>query len=142
MIVFISCTKKKQDHPCPAKKMYSASQWFKLAYSYAESLNPNEIFILSAKYGLLHTNDRIEPYEKTLVSEKDRQIRMWSKMVAEQIKKEGINRNQTAIFLCGKNYRKYIQNLFIRTHAPCSHLGIGQQMQFFKESTKQKEVKN
>ena len=29
MIIFISCTKKKQDHPCKAKEMYQASQWFR-----------------------------------------------------------------------------------------------------------------
>lgn len=142
MIVFISCTKKKQNHPCSAKDMYSASQWFKLAYSYAESLKPNEIYILSAKYGLLHTDSKIEPYEKTLITEKDKQIRLWSKMVAEQIQRERIDRNQTAIFLCGKNYRKYIQHLFQKSHAPCSHLGIGKQLQFFKENTRKREVEN
>jgi len=57
-------------------------------------------------------------------------------MVADQIKNAGINRTQKAIFLCGKNYRKYIKNLFKDNSAPCSHLGIGKQMQFFKEHTK------
>jgi hypothetical protein len=136
MIIFISCTKKKQDHPCKAKEMYQASQWFRGGWKYAESLHPDEIYILSAKYGLLRPDNIISPYEQTLNAAKDAEIRKWSIMVADQIKKAGINRTQKAIFLCGKNYRKYIKNLFKDNSAPCSNLGIGKQMQFFKEHTK------
>lgn len=53
----------------------------------------------------------------------------------KQIVDTGIDRTQMAIFLCGKNYRKYIQNLFKRHVAPVAHLGIGQQMKFYKEHT-------
>ena len=136
MIVFISCTKKKQEHPCKAKEMYQASQWFRGGWKYAESLHPDEIYILSAKYGLLKPDDIISPYEQTLNAAKDAQIRKWSIMVAGQIQKAGINRSQKAIFLCGKNYRKYIKNLFKNHSAPCSHMGIGKQMQFFNSEVK------
>lgn len=136
MIVFIARTKKKQDHPCKAKEMYRPSQLFRGGWKYAESLKPDAIYILSAKYGLLNPETIIEPYEKTLIMEKDAQIRRWSIMVANQIKKEGINRMDHAVFLCGKPYRKYIQNLFPNHSAPVSHLGIGKQMQFYKEHTK------
>ena len=136
MIIFIACTKKKQDHPCKAKEMYRPSQLFRGGWKYAESLKPDAIYILSAKYGLLNPETIIEPYEKTLITEKDAQIRRWSIMVANQIKKEGINRMDHAVFLCGKPYRKYIQNLFPNHSAPVSHLGIGKQMQFYKEHTK------
>lgn len=136
MIIFIACTKKKQGYPCKAKEMYRPSQLFRGGWKYAESLKPDAIYILSAKYGLLNPETIIEPYEKTLITEKDAQIRQWSIMVADQIKKEGINRMDHAVFLCGKPYRKYIQNLFPNHSAPVSHLGIGKQMQFYKEHTK------
>ena len=136
MIIFISCTKKKQDHPCMAKEMYQASQWFRGGWKYAESLHPDEIYILSAKYGLLRPDDMISPYEQTLNAAKDAQIRKWSIMVAEQIRKAGVDRTQHTIFLCGKNYRKYIKNLFKNHSAPCSHMGIGKQMQFFNSEVK------
>lgn len=136
MIVFLACTKRKRNYPCKAKEIYRESQLFRGGWSYAESLKPDEVWILSAKYGLLHPDTYIEPYEKTLISAKDEEVKKWSIMVAEQIKKAGINRNQKAIFLCGKPYRKYIQNLFPDHEAPCAHLGIGKQMQFYKEHTK------
>ena len=105
-------------------------------WKYAESLNPDAIYILSAKYGLLRPDDIIAPYEQTLNAAKDAQIRKWSIMVAGQIQRAGIDRSQKAIFLCGKNYRKYIKNLFKNCSAPCAHLSIGKQMQFFNSEVK------
>ncbi len=136
MIVFISCTKKKQNYPCKAKEMYTASQWFRGGWQYAESLRPEKIYILSAKYGLLDPDEQIEPYEKTLSSARENEIKKWSIMVSKQIKKAGIDRNEQAVFLCGKNYRKYIKNLFKNHTAPCEHLGIGEQMKFFKKNVR------
>ena len=140
MIVFISCTKKKRETPCKAKDMYSESQWFRLALKYAEKLKPAYIYILSAKYGLLELDDIIEPYEKTLIHKKTNEIKVWSKMVADQMKQKNINQQETAVFLCGKPYRKYLRNLFAHSIVPCEHLGIGRQMALFKnEVTNEKD---
>lgn len=84
MIVFLACTKKKQTYPCKAKEMYMPSALFRGAWNYANSLNPDSIYILSAKYGLLKPDQNIEPYEKTLVSEKDAEIKAWSRMVTSK----------------------------------------------------------
>jgi len=47
--------------------MYSASDLFSKAYSYAVK-NYDFVVILSAKYGLLFLDDKIEPYELTLIN--------------------------------------------------------------------------
>ena len=133
MIVFISCTKQKQNRPCTAKIMYSTSAWFCGAYKYAKSLNPEHIYILSAKYGLLKEDTIISPYERTLNSAKDAEIKEWSKMVAKQIEVEDVDTSQKAVFLCGRNYRKYVKNLFKEYEVPLEHLGIGKQLKFFNE---------
>ena len=138
MIVFISCTKKKADHPCSAKEMYWASQWFRGGYRYAETLAPSHIYILSAKYGLLKPTDNITPYEKTMVHGKKAEIKQWSAMVYHQMIAEGIDFNEEAIFLCGKNYRTYLIRLFQNTKAPVSHMGIGKQMEYFKKKVEGK----
>lgn len=134
MIIFISCTKRKLNNKCEAKDMYSASTWFRYAYKYAKSLNPAHIYILSAKYGLLGEHDIITPYEKTLHGAKEKDIKQWSLKVAGQIKQRNINTNEKAVFLCGKNYRKYIKNLFTEYEEPTAHLGIGKQVKYFKEN--------
>lgn len=136
MIVFISCTKKKINKRCKVKELYTASAWFRKAYKYAVSLNPIYIYILSAKYGLLNENDIIEPYEKTLHGAKENEVKIWSAKVISQMKEKGINFEDKAIFLCGKNYRKYLIPKFTNYEAPISHLGIGAQMKWLEEHTK------
>lgn len=138
MIIFLACTKRKQNHPCKAKEMYSASSLFKKGWEYALSLQPDAIYILSAKYGLLEPDDEIEPYEQTLAGKNDKIVRRWSINVARQIISKNIDLNDEAIFLCGKNYRKYISNLFPNRSAPLAHLGIGQQMEFYKNKINKK----
>ena len=49
-IVLISCASKKLNHKAKAGDLY-ISQLFKSGLRYAKSLNPDKIFILSAKYG-------------------------------------------------------------------------------------------
>ena len=46
--------------------------------AYAQSLNPQTIFILSAKYGLLSTDTIIDPYEQTLKNMKSAERHQWS----------------------------------------------------------------
>lgn len=139
MIIFIACTKQKKIHPCRAREMYTPSALFRGGYKYALSLRPDSIYILSAKYGLLHPETIIEPYEKTLISAKTVEVKKWSAMVYKQllneVKQGRISFNDKAVFLCGKPYRKYIECLFKSHEAPLSHLGIGQQLKFYKENT-------
>ncbi|UZQ49968.1 DUF6884 domain-containing protein [Clostridium kluyveri] len=64
-IVLISCVSKKLSYPAKAKDMY-ISQLFKLNFNYANFIKADNIFILSAKYGLLKLDKEIEPYNETL----------------------------------------------------------------------------
>jgi hypothetical protein len=52
--------------------MYT-STLFRKMMAYAERLIPKSTFILSAKYGLLHPDTVIEPYEQTLKRMKARE---------------------------------------------------------------------
>lgn len=77
-IILISCVSKKLDRTTTAETIYT-SALFKKNLTYAKSLNPNEIFILSAKYGLLKLTDEIEPYDKTLNKMGVKERKEWSK---------------------------------------------------------------
>ena len=61
MNVFITCTSEKASHRCKAKDMYT-SALFKKCWEYAQTLNPDKIYILSAKHHLLNPNTEINPY--------------------------------------------------------------------------------
>ena len=64
-IVLISCVSQKLSHRAKAKDLY-VSTLFRLNLKYAKILNPDAIYILSAKHGLLSLEQEIEPYEQTL----------------------------------------------------------------------------
>ena len=51
-IALISCSKSKQNYPCPARELYAPSQLFSLSYQYAKKV-ADEVYVLSARYGLL-----------------------------------------------------------------------------------------
>ena len=106
-IVLISCASRKRTHKAKAGEMY-VSRLFGLSLDYAKSLNADEIFILSAKYGLLHLDDEIEPYDITLKQMPRAVVRDWADKVIEQLASVTDLQRDHVIFLAGNNYRKYL----------------------------------
>ena len=64
-IVLISCVSQKRTQRSKAKDLY-VSVLFKKNLAYARRLNPDAIYILSAKYCLLDLETEIDPYNLTL----------------------------------------------------------------------------
>ncbi|WP_253958154.1 DUF6884 domain-containing protein [Metabacillus halosaccharovorans] len=62
-IALESCTKLKANYPCFAREMYQESTLFKKAVNFIEQKYYDELFVLSAKYGLLRQHVVIEPYD-------------------------------------------------------------------------------
>lgn len=133
MNIFLACTKTKADKKCAAKDMYT-SDLFKKSYQYAEKLGGN-IWILSAKYGLLSPGDIIAPYNQTLVGASEMECKKWAYKVYCQMVDKQIDFEEEAIFLCGTNYRKYLITKFKKASAPLAHMGIGRQLKFYKENS-------
>lgn len=133
MIVFISCVKNKMDSPCAARDMY-ISDLFKKSLSYAELITEtSNIYILSAKYGVLELNEQIDPYELTLNTMNKTQRKAWADKVVMQCKEKGISFDEETVFLCGKRYREFLMNEFKNSTAPLGHMGIGEQLAFYKK---------
>ena len=136
MICFISCVKKKQNKKCIAKDMY-ISNYFKYLLKYAYKTNSDKIFILSAKYGVLELNDKIEPYEKCLNNVTEKEKKEWAFKCYNQLKQKNIDFNDKTIWLCGKNYKKYLIKKFRNNIEPLkNYKGIGYQLKFLKDATK------
>jgi cytoplasmic iron level regulating protein YaaA (DUF328/UPF0246 family) len=93
-------------------------------------LNPDSIFILSAKYGLLNLSDKIEPYDKTLNTMKVKEIKEWSNMVLKQMENKVNLKSDEIIFLAGKNYRRFLVPEMKNYKIPMEGLGIGKQLQW------------
>jgi hypothetical protein len=110
-IVLLSCTKSKLDKPSPAKDMYSPSPMFQKTKRYGETLKPDKMFILSAKYGLLPMDKQIEPYDLTLKNMKKDEKDKWGGLVKQQMGKMGVNpQSDKFTFLTGAEYMKPLES--------------------------------
>jgi len=106
-IVLLSCTKSKLDHKAPAQELYSASPMFKKTLEYGKSLNPDKMFILSAKYHLVPLNKELEPYDKTLKEMPKDEKEKWGEETVKQMKSHGLNLEKDKfVFLTGSEYLK------------------------------------
>lgn len=133
-IILISCVSKKLDHHAKAKDLY-ISTLFKLNLKYAEQLAPDEIFVLSAKHGLLTLEQEVEPYEQTLNDMRSSEIRVWANRIIEQIREHFIIDDSEFTFLAGDKYRKYLLPHIKYYKVPLEGLRIGEQLQRLKVLT-------
>lgn len=133
-IVLISCVSQKLPHRAKAKDLY-ISTLFKLNLRYAEKLNPDGVYILSAKYGLLNLEQDIDPYEQTLNNMRANEVKRWANQVIEQIKKICVIEETEFVFLAGEKYRKYLLPHLNNVQIPLKGLRIGEQLQMLKRLT-------
>ncbi len=118
--------------------MYSASDLFRKAYGYAVK-KYDFVAILSAKYGLLFTDNRIEPYDLTLNEMSSVEVKEWSDKVFNQMKSSlQLSDFDEVFFHAGKKYRQYLipklEELEISWQAPLGNLGIGKQKAWYKQN--------
>ena len=133
-IVLISCASKKRPVRSQAKDLY-ISTLFELNLKYAKSLNPDVIYILSAKYELLNLETEIEPYNLTLNNMTQSEIKEWALRVINQLNEKTDLTNDHFIFLAGNNYRKYLVSSLKSYEVPLEGLPIGKQLQYLKRNT-------
>jgi len=134
-IGLIPCTSKKKPCRCPVREMYSASPTFRKALGYALD-HYDEVYILSAKHGLLALNDVIDHYNYTLIG-KGRDIkREWSDMVVGQMHERGLLKGDVAFFIhAGNDYRQFLvpilEGLGYSCIVPLTGLRQGEQAQWY-----------
>lgn len=128
MNVFLSCTKKKANHRCKAEEMYGESPLFSKALEYAKSLNPDKIYILSAKYHVLPLSKEIDPYNKTLKDCSAEERKEWTEEVVKQLKAKNVNFEAETLFFCGEDYIQYLKEYFPNSKSMFEGKGIGEIM--------------
>jgi len=134
--VIIGCSSRKKSFPCRALNMYQGAL-FKKAKRYAE-IRGKEILILSAKYGLLKPDQKIEPYNLSLNSFSVAEKKAWAEKVTRQMSE--IEIKTPIIVFAGRNYYQFLpwkskKNVFF----PLKNLGIGKQLAWFTD--KERRIK-
>lgn len=123
-IVIIPCGFKKAITISSAKYLY-LGPYFKSNLKLARALTIDEnIYILSAKHGLLKLNDKIEPYNL--------KMGMKGSVSFSLIQKQAINLgiiNKNIIAIGGKEYLKPLELIFKNIQTPLKGLSMGYSMQ-------------
>lgn len=128
MNIFLSCTKEKAKQRCKAREMYMPSSLFAKSYTYAKSLNPDKMYILSAKHHLLPLSREISPYNQTLNNAGVEERKEWAEEVYKQMKKVGIDFDAKTYFFCGENYLEFLKDYFPNHKSMYAGKGIGEIM--------------
>lgn len=133
-IVLISCVSKKLPYRAKARDLYT-SPLFRMNLKYAEQFSPQKIFILSAKHGLVHLDEEIDPYDVTLNEMSASERKEWAARVVSQLRENADLENDHFVVLAGQKYRQYLLPYLRSYEVPLEGLKIGQQLQFLKEKT-------
>ncbi len=119
--------------PSKARDLYR-SDWFIKARAYVEAQNA-EWFILSAKYGVVHPEQLIHPYDVTLNNMSAEERQAWAREVVDQLRTK-CGRGDRVIFLAGQRYREYLIPALTgwgcEVETPMSGMGIGKQKAWLK----------
>ena len=124
-VAFIPCSKTKAKAPCAASKLYQGA-FFRKALRYCLQ-EYDEVWILSAEYGLVGLGDHLEPYEKTLIGAGKKVLKEWAGMVLGQMEKEGLIGKEW-IFFTPEAYCKHFEG-----ERPLDGLSIGKRLQWINK---------
>ena len=128
-IALVSCVKLKRDSATPARDLY-LSQLFRGLRRYAEA-NADCWYILSAEHGLVHPDQVIEPYERTLNAMPKQGRLAWADRVQQQLLRI-LPENAQVILLAGARYREGIEPFLLErgfpVTVPLRGLRIGEQL--------------
>lgn len=135
MIILISCGARKRDGIHLAKNLY-IGPYFKAAYSWAATIVPDEqIFVLSALYGLVPVGTPIASYDLTLGESGC----VSSSRLREQAQHLGVE-HENVVVVGGVRYVELARSVWPNAVAPFGKggsfpkTGIGYQLQALKAS--------
>jgi len=133
-LFLVSCVKTKLPSRAAAKDLY-ISDWFRKARACVESTGCPWA-ILSAEYGLLHPDEVIRPYEKTLNALPVAERRSWASEVLESMD-PFLRDIDTVVFFAGERYRELLQPGLrawgVDVVVPMQGLGLGQQLAWLND---------
>ena len=121
IVLLVSCGKRKSDTICQAQEMYN-SERFMLSKKLIKQLG-HEWLIVSAKYGLLHPEKTIKPYDLYIGSFNNEKRKEWLQDIMVMLKKYDI---ETRFVVCADNeYSKLLSNGLDKIKLSCIYPFLG-----------------
>ena len=133
-IALVSCVKQKRTSAAPARELY-VSELFRRQRRYAEA-RADAWYILSAEHGLLHPDQVVAPYERTLNNMRKPERLAWASRVQRQLL-EVLPASAEVILLAGARYREnlepFLRSMGHEVSVPLAGLALGKQLKYLKE---------
>lgn len=135
----VACAKRKLRVAAPARELYT-SDLFRKARDYCER-EYDAWYVLSARHGVLHPDQMVEPYDLTLGGMGRQERRWWGRRVVGRLCELHPPATGPAWYLhAGVLYREYLYQgplldaaIEGRIDAPLEGLGIGRQLRWYRE---------
>jgi hypothetical protein len=132
-VYIVGCGAAKLDHPARARELYTGSL-FVAARRFVEARRARWR-ILSARYGLVHPDSVLPPYNQRLWRRKDERA-AWALTAASGLRYENACTELHVVFLCGADYADPVATLLeswgVTTEQPLAGLGLGERLHWFK----------
>ena len=127
-MIIVACGARKHHEPAPARDLYRGA-YFRACLAYALRIAPaKDVYILSAKYGLIGLNNRIEPYDLKLGEAGS----IGSGQLSVQAENLCLLREKVTV-LGGKLYVNLVRNVWKHVEAPLDGKGgLGPQMAWMR----------
>ncbi len=136
-IVLLCSANRKAPHPRPALELY-CSEFFRLGRSYAWSFDPEEIFILSAEYGLVPGEKVLPPYSMTMSALAKEEVKGWAALILDQLK-EAIDLEKYEVIVIGlRKFAKPIAREIPGAEAPLVGMSMPQALNFLRRMNLEK----
>ena len=130
-VALISCAKYKLDY---LKSEYDNDveyKIFNLSYDYAKKV-ADEIYILSARYGLLKEGEYLSTYNETLDYKSEVEMKLWAMNILEKLSEYTDIHNDVFIILAPKNYYKYYIKYLNNVTVPLENMTNIEAIEFLK----------
>lgn len=141
VVCLVGCGASKESKPVAAKELYIGNL-FRAARLYAERRS-DAWRILSARYGLLNPDRRVEPYNMKLCNG-ERQRAFWGQIAASGLVYEMKSKHLEVICLAGADYADPVCGVLESWGIPCSQplrgLQVGERLAWFREQ-REREVR-
>jgi len=138
-IVLLMCGKNKFSSKTRVKDLY-ISERFQKSIEYARQITSEDnIFVLSAKHGLLELEKEIEPYDKSIYNMDNIEKIEWANNVINQLEKYSNINEDKYIFLTDNFYCQDIYKNLINYELPLNGLSNNDHKKWFIEKIKNNE---
>jgi len=126
-ISLIACSRSKRLGAAVARELYQGER-FKRAYAYS-LLHGYEPYILSAKHGLLSSEQEIEPYDESLADITQSARHAWAENIVSLLQKRGLM-NTSIVVLAEDLYALPLKSILPNASYPLLGLSEVEQRMF------------